>query len=261
MLTDGFFPEPRHARACSPPPPSKSHPCSCAISAKFAHVQRRQEFFEKIHTRAKNKLKNALRSLTQAGLTLFIEPISGAQNYRSGLPHFATILGWGQSADEASSCCIFDPLRYETFWTERAHGAFLGTMRLRQHTISAHGLVDFYHGDDAMVALRQQQNGPTNNNRANNKRQQLTSDTSNDQARFSERTMGSAALGVAWLAAGRLEGFCARRLNRTEKLCGQLLLTEAGCMLGATTQTNTNLLAARESYGRELLPVFESACG
>ncbi len=50
--------------------------------------------------------------------------------------------------------------------------------------------------------------------------------------RDSPRTTGSAALDLAWVAAGRVDGFCERTINLWDMAAGLLMVTEAGGMIG-----------------------------
>ena len=59
-----------------------------------------------------------------------VAPLDGAENYRHGVPSFATVIG-ARERGAVTACVIYDPLRDELFWAERGTGAYLNHQRAR----------------------------------------------------------------------------------------------------------------------------------
>lgn len=141
------------------------------------------------------------------------DPIDGTTNYAHGLPIFCSSLAL-EIAGRLEVAAVYDPTRKELFTAERGGGAFLNGVPIRVSTTDA--LVDSllctgFHYDvhqaphDA-VGLFAQFIG---------------------RAR-AVRRLGSAALDLCYVAAGRLDGFWEERLRPWDVAGGVLLIEEAG---------------------------------
>jgi myo-inositol-1(or 4)-monophosphatase len=141
-----------------------------------------------------------------------VDALDGAVNFLHGLPHFAISIALEQHG-ELTAAVIHDPLRGETFVADRGGGAFVNERRLRVSSRSdlRLALVGTAAGEGAGAALH---------------------------ARIARiepevaaiRRQGCPALDLAWLAAGRLDGFVGERLEPWHLAAGILLLREAGGM-------------------------------
>ena len=127
-----------------------------------------------------------------------IDPIDGTINFLHGIPHFAISIGL-LSKGEIISGVIFDPIKNEIFYGEKNSGSFYNNNRIR---VSKKNVLD-----DCLFATNQE---GVNNNRLN------------------LRVTGSAALDLAYVASGRLDGFFQKSLNIWDIAAGILILTEAG---------------------------------
>jgi myo-inositol-1(or 4)-monophosphatase len=149
-----------------------------------------------------------------------IDPLDGTTNFLHGIPHFAISIavqeptldntGWG----EVSSSLIYQPITDESFWAEKSRGAWLSDRRLR---VSARR-----HLDEAVIATGIPFLGK------------------GDMAQWSRifgaiapevagiRRFGAASLDLAWLAAGRFDGFWESGLEPWDVQAGILLIREAG---------------------------------
>ncbi|MEO6387818.1 MAG: inositol monophosphatase family protein [Croceibacterium sp.] len=149
-----------------------------------------------------------------------IDPLDGTSNFLHGLPHFAISIavqepkldgsGWG----EVSAGLVYQPTTDESFWAEKNRGAWLHDGRLRvssRRTLSeallATGIPYQGHGDFAEWTKILSAVGP-----------QVAG----------IRRFGSAALDLAWVAAGRFDGFWESDLNVWDTAAGCLLVREAG---------------------------------
>jgi myo-inositol-1(or 4)-monophosphatase len=141
------------------------------------------------------------------------DPIDGTTNYAHGLPIFCASLAL-EINGRAEAAAIYDPTRRELFTAERGEGAYLNGTRLQ--VTAADRLIDsllvtgfpydVHTCSEDLVGLFA---------------------TFLGQAR-AVRRLGSAALDLCYVAAGRFEGFWERHLNPWDVAAGALLVIEAG---------------------------------
>jgi myo-inositol-1(or 4)-monophosphatase len=144
------------------------------------------------------------------GPAWLVEPLSGIENFRHGLPWFATVIGILERG-QATAGAVYDPLRDALFWAERGSGAYINNSRLR---VSARAVVA-----DAVVAL---DTGAARSQRLAAMRHSLASEVG------AVRETGCPALDLAHVAAGRLDGFWGIGLVPMVAEVGVLLVREAG---------------------------------
>ncbi|WJY18418.1 inositol monophosphatase family protein [Alteriqipengyuania flavescens] len=149
-----------------------------------------------------------------------IDPLDGTSNFLHGIPHFAISIavqeprldgkGWG----DVIAAVVYQPITDETFWAEKTRGAWLHDGRLRvssrnrlSEALIATGMPFQGHGDFAEWARIYGAIGP-------------------EVAGI--RRYGAASLDLAWLAAGRFDGFWESGLNDWDTAAGCLLVREAG---------------------------------
>lgn len=148
-----------------------------------------------------------------------IDPIDGTSNFLHGIPHFAISIavqepkvgaGWG----EVTQGLIYQPLTDESFWAEKGRGAWHNERRLRVSSRRDLG--------DALVATGIPYFGHGNLGRFS----RILEAVSPEVAGI--RRFGSAALDLAWVAAGRYDGFWEEDLQQWDIAAGILLVREAG---------------------------------
>ncbi|HEY0115033.1 MAG TPA: inositol monophosphatase family protein [Allosphingosinicella sp.] len=149
-----------------------------------------------------------------------VDPIDGTSNFLHGIPHFAVAIavqepkpggrGWG----EVSQGLVYQPLTDESFWAEKGRGAWLQDRRLRVSSRRELG--------DALVATGIPYKGHGDSARF----QKILGAVSPEVAGI--RRFGSAALDLAWVAAGRYDGFWEEDLQPWDIAAGILLVREAG---------------------------------
>jgi len=143
-----------------------------------------------------------------------IDPIDGTSNFLHGIPHFAISLAL-ENKKEIICGIVFDPIKNELFSAEKGNGSYLNNQRMR---VSARKKLK-----DCLIVT----GGP----RQNHQNKELCME---EYKRFSSkvlipiRKMGSAALDMAYVAAGRCDGFWQRNLNYWDVAAGILLVKEAG---------------------------------
>jgi myo-inositol-1(or 4)-monophosphatase len=142
-----------------------------------------------------------------------VDPLDGTTNFLHGIPHFAISIAV-EDAGEITAALIYQPLTDETYWAEKGQGAYLGEKRLRvsgrralNEAVFATGIPFMGHGDTAAYSA-------------------VLSTIMPKVAGV--RRFGSASLDLAWLAAGRYDGFWEAGLQKWDIAAGLLLVREAG---------------------------------
>jgi myo-inositol-1(or 4)-monophosphatase len=147
------------------------------------------------------------------GLRFFVDPLDGTTNYAHGVPHFAVNVAVADAAGLAAGA-TYDPLRDELFTAARGRGAFLGDERLRHSgraQLDGSLLVTGFPYD-----IHENHDEPLRLFGAFIRRARAV------------RRFGSAALDLAYVAAGRFDGFWELRLKPWDVAPGILIAREAG---------------------------------
>ena len=145
--------------------------------------------------------------------TWIVDPLDGTTNFLHAIPHFAINIAL-QREGAIVAALTFNPATNEMFWAEKGKGAFVNDHRLRvaarqklDEAIVATGIPFLGHGQHAKFLKELHQIS---------------------QKVAGVRRFGSAALDLAWVAAGRFDGFWERDLKPWDLAAGMLLITEAG---------------------------------
>lgn len=142
-----------------------------------------------------------------------IDPLDGTTNYLHQLPHFCTSIGI-LDRGELAHAIVFDPFKDELFTASKGRGAQLNRRRLRVSNCKKL--------DQALIATGEPlDQGP----RLERYLPQLQRTT---LATGGIRRQGSAALDLAYVAAGRLDGYWQLDLKPWDIAAGMLLVSEAG---------------------------------
>ena len=149
-----------------------------------------------------------------------IDPLDGTSNFLHGLPHFAISIavqepridgkGWG----EVTAALVYQPITDESFWAEKSRGAWLQDRRLR---VSGRR-----HLDESLIATGIPFAG------AGDPGQWMKIYGALAPQVAGIRRFGAASLDLAWVAAGRYEGFWEAGLKPWDTAAGCLLVREAG---------------------------------
>jgi myo-inositol-1(or 4)-monophosphatase len=147
------------------------------------------------------------------GLRFYVDPLDGTTNYAHGVPHFAVNVAVSDAAGLAAGA-TYDPLRDELYTAARGGGAFLASERLRHSgrtALTGALLVTGFPYD-----IHQNHDEPLRLFGAFIRRARAV------------RRFGSAALDLAYVAAGRFDGFWEMRLKPWDVAAGILIAREAG---------------------------------
>ena len=146
-----------------------------------------------------------------------IDPIDGTTNFLHGIPHFAICIAL-QSKNEIVSGLIFDPIKDEMFFAEKNKGAYLNNHRLR---VSKKNSIE-----DCLFS------------------------SNHEGVKFSNLNMrysGCAALDLAYVASGRLDGFFHNKINLWDIAAGEILVKEAGGIVNDIHKFDVNKIDIRAS--------------
>ncbi len=149
-----------------------------------------------------------------------VDPVDGTSNFLHGIPHFAISIAvqeprpGGQGWGEISHGLVYQPLSDESFWAEKGRGAWLQDRRLR--VSSRRDL------SEALIATGVPFKGHGHPDRF----QKILGAIAPEVAGI--RRFGSAALDLAWVAAGRYDGFWEEDLHFWDIAAGLILVREAG---------------------------------
>ncbi len=142
--------------------------------------------------------ENGIIKNNDQGCTWIIDPIDGTTNFLHGIPHFAISLALKVESQLAAGI-IFDPIKNEIFYAERNNGAYYNNQRIK-------------------VSKK-------------NEIEECLFGTNIEGVKFSNLNMrysGCAALDLAYVGAGRLDGFFHNKLNIWDIAAGLLVVEEAG---------------------------------
>tara|TARA_B100001996_G_scaffold378483_1_gene362724 strand:+ start:540 stop:1292 length:753 start_codon:yes stop_codon:yes gene_type:complete len=134
--------------------------------------------------------------------TWIVDPIDGTTNFLHGVPHFAISIAL-KSNNEIVSGLIYDPIKDEMFYAEKNNGAYLNNQRIR---VSNKKKIDnclFATGGNNIEQIKFKKNATL-------------------------RRTGSAALDMAYVAAGKFDGYFQKNLKIWDIASGIILIKEAG---------------------------------
>ena len=157
-----------------------------------------------------------------------IDPIDGTTNFLHGIPHFAISIAL-KSYNEIVSGVIYDPIKDEMFYAEKNNGAYFNNQRIKVSKKKNLENCLFATGSD---------NDEKNKTKKNIK----------------IRNFGSAALDMAYVAAGRLDGFFEKNLNIWDIAAGIIIIKEAGGIINdidINKNKNIKVLASSSSINEK----------
>jgi myo-inositol-1(or 4)-monophosphatase len=178
-----------------------------------------------------------------------IDPLDGTTNFLHGLPHFCISIAL-ERAGEIIAGVILDPVKDETFWAEKGIGAYLNDRRLR--VSSRRQLTNALIGTGTPFGERA--------DRPRFLRQLDAIMTSVADV----RRLGAAALDLAYVAAGRYDGFWEYGLHPWDVAAGLLLVREAGGYISepdgeGNPAVSGDVLAANDHLHGPLLRILRQA--
>ena len=161
--------------------------------------------------------ENGIIKNNDQGCIWIIDPIDGTTNFLHGIPHFAISLAL-KVDNQLAAGIIFDPIKNEIFFAERNNGAYNNNQRIK-------------------VSKK-------------NEIEECLFGTNIEGVKFSNLNMrysGCAALDLAYVGAGRLDGFFHNKLNIWDIAAGLLVVEEAGGIFNKIDYNMTKNINVRAS--------------
>ncbi|MBN9004510.1 MAG: inositol monophosphatase [Rhizobiales bacterium] len=179
--------------------------------------------------------------------TWIVDPLDGTTNFLHGIPQFAISIGL-QREGVLIAGLIYNPANDELYTAERGKGAFLNDQRLRvagrrqmNECVIACGLPHIGRGDHElsrreMTAIQEKVAGL--------------------------RRFGAASLDLAFVAAGRLDGYWERNLQAWDMAAGILMIREAGGTVSGIQGNDDplktgHIVCGNEAIHRELVKILK----
>jgi len=160
-----------------------------------------------------------------------IDPIDGTTNFLHGIPHFAISIAL-KFNNEIKSGVVFDPIKNEIFYAEKNNGSFFNNQRIRVSK-----KIDL---NDCLFA---------------------TNHLGAKKSDLNLRYTGCAALDLAYVGAGRLDGFFQNKINIWDVAAGAIIIEEAGGKvndLNTFDINNVDIRAASSNIYSKLLEKLEN---
>jgi myo-inositol-1(or 4)-monophosphatase len=142
-----------------------------------------------------------------------VDPLDGTTNFLHGIPHFAISIALERDGEIVAGL-IYEPVRDEMYWAEKGMGAFVNDRRLR---VSARRRLE-----EAVIATGLPFRGRSSHPHY------LDSLAAVMAATSGVRRMGAASLDLAYVAAGRFDGFWEFGLSPWDIAAGIVIIREAG---------------------------------
>jgi myo-inositol-1(or 4)-monophosphatase len=181
--------------------------------------------------------------------TWIVDPLDGTTNFLHGIPQFAISIALEREGAVVAGL-VYNPASEELFLAEKGKGAFLNDQRIRvaarkrlADSVVACGLPHIGRGD---LVLANREIGAMQVQVAGLRR------------------FGAAALDLAWVAAGRLDGYWERDLKPWDMAAGLCLIREAGGYVSDVTGGDDifatgHVVAGNETIQKELVRVLKEA--
>jgi len=163
--------------------------------------------------------------------TWIIDPIDGTSNFLHGIPHFGISIALKYNS-EIISGMVFDPIKNEMFYAEKNNGAFFNNKRIR---VSKKNEI--------------------------NKCLFATGGVVKKQLDLQYRKSGSAALDIAYVAAGRYDGYFQHELNLWDIAAGIILVKEAGGLINEidlSKTKNIDVIASSPDIYKKMLEKIDN---
>ena len=180
--------------------------------------------------------------------TWYVDPLDGTTNFLHGIPQFAVSIGLEREGTLIAGL-VYNPITDEMYLAERGKGAFLNDKRIRvagrrslQDAVVACGLP--HRGRGGLAEFR-------------------TEFVAVQEQVVGLRRFGSAALDLAFIAAGRFDLYWERNLQSWDMAAGILIVREAGgyvsdCDGNDAMLTKGHIVAGNETLQKDLLKILKS---
>ena len=142
-----------------------------------------------------------------------IDPIDGTTNFMHGVPHFAISIAL-QIKGEITIGLIVDPIKNEIFYAEKNNGSYINNNRVRTSNKSNIEECLFASNNDGVKSIH---------------------------PKLNLRNTGCAALDLAYVGCGRLDGFFHNKINLWDIAAGKIIVEEAGGKINEIKNFNSKI--------------------
>jgi myo-inositol-1(or 4)-monophosphatase len=179
----------------------------------------------------------------------YVDPLDGTTNFLHGIPQFCISIALERDGQLVAGV-VYNPVTDEMYMAEKGQGAYLNNQRLRvaqrtdiREAVIACGLPHIGRGDHRLF---------------------LAECAQVMALAAGMRRFGAAALDLAFVAAGRFDGFWERKLSKWDMAAGAVLVREAGGYVSDVTghdgfMATGDILAGNETIQKELLKLLKKA--
>ncbi len=183
------------------------------------------------------------------GRRWIVDPLDGTSNFLHGIPYWAISIGMEEDGEIVAGV-VYDPTRDELFWAEKGVGAYLNDRRIRVSERRNLG--------DCLIAAGAPTAGRDSIDKFHDQLRTVMTETAG------VRQYGAAALDLAYVAAGRCDGFWENGLKAWDIAAGIVLVREAGGyvtdLVGRRSMIETgDILAANARTHHRLLRLLKPA--
>ena len=148
-----------------------------------------------------------------------IDPIDGTTNFLHGIPHFAISVAL-QIENEIIIGLISDPIKNEIFYAEKGNGSYINNSRVRVSNKSNLDDCLFASNNDGIKSIH---------------------------PKLNLRNTGCAALDLAYVGCGRLDGYFHNNINLWDVAAGKIIIEEAGGQVNNIYNYKINKIDIRAS--------------
>lgn len=183
-----------------------------------------------------------------------LDPIDGTTNFMHGIPHFAISLALEREG-ELIAGIVYNPVQDELFWAEKGKGTFLNDQRINDRRMRVSARRDI---GEAIITMGIPHLGRGDQQRHAREMLELVPQVAG------LRRFGSAALDLAYVAAGRCDGFYEHGLSPWDVAAGIILVREAGGFVtdaqgGKDIFSSGSIIAGNEHLHPALLSIIKKA--
>jgi myo-inositol-1(or 4)-monophosphatase len=177
--------------------------------------------------------------------TWIVDPLDGTTNFMHAIPHFAVNIALQREGEGVVAGVTYNPISNDLFWVEKGKGAFLGAEK-RLRVAARRNL------DESILATGVPFAGKPGHGQFLKELHQVS------QKVAGVRRFGSAALDLAWVAAGRFDAYWERNLNPWDVAAGVLMIQESGGKISTIDESDLDVTQGKSilASNQDLYPLI-----
>lgn len=177
--------------------------------------------------------------------TWIVDPLDGTTNFMHAIPHFAVNIALQREGEGVVAGVTYNPITNDLFWVEKGKGAFLGAEK-RLRVAARRNL------DESVLATGVPFAGKPGHGQFLKELHQVS------QKVAGVRRFGAASLDLAWVAAGRFDGYWERNLNAWDVAAGVLMVQESGGKVTTIDDNDHDVVAGKSilASNQDLYPLI-----